>query len=106
MPQDSILLYQDEKGSIAPKTYGGPSWRSYKKLEKAHKIKVILNVFGFYDYTNDQMHTHSYKNKTRDQFLDFIKRLDRKMIPLLLMNILQHSVNTHKPGHHHFHQQH
>ena len=24
------------------------------------------------------MYTHSYKNKTRDQFLDFIKRVDRK----------------------------
>ena len=27
-PPDSILLYQDEKGSIAAKTYGGPSWCS------------------------------------------------------------------------------
>ena len=35
-------------------------------------------MFGIYDHTNDQMYTHSYKNKTRDQFLDFIKRVDRK----------------------------
>ena len=27
-PPDSILLYQDEKGPIAAKTYGGPSWCS------------------------------------------------------------------------------
>lgn len=30
-PPDSILLYQDEKGSIAAKTYGGPSWCSLHK---------------------------------------------------------------------------
>ena len=27
-PQDSVLLYQDEKGPIVAKTYGGPSWCS------------------------------------------------------------------------------
>jgi transposase len=35
-------------------------------------------VFGIYDYTNDQMLIHSYKRKTSKQFLDFIKRVDRK----------------------------
>ena len=75
---DSILLYQDEKGPVAAKTYGVQSWCSVQtKIEKAQKIKG-LNVFGVYDHTNDQMYTHSYKNKTGDQFLDFIKRLDRK----------------------------
>ncbi|HET9807697.1 MAG TPA: hypothetical protein VFP49_12390, partial [Nitrososphaeraceae archaeon] len=54
-------------------------WRSIiwcsvqTKIEKAQKIKGILNVFGIYDHTNDTMYTHSYKNKTGDQFLDFIK---------------------------------
>ena len=43
------------------------------------KIKGILNVFGIYDHTNNQMWTHSYKQKTRGkQFLDFIKRVDQK----------------------------
>ncbi|HEY6534607.1 MAG TPA: hypothetical protein VIY08_02180 [Candidatus Nitrosocosmicus sp.] len=38
------------------------------------KIKGILNVFGVYDHTNNQMWTHSYKQKTEGkQFLDFIK---------------------------------
>ena len=38
-PQDSVLLYQDEKGPIAAKTYGGPSWCSTQtKIEKAQKI--------------------------------------------------------------------
>jgi hypothetical protein len=42
---------------------------------KAQKTKGILNVFGVYDYTNDQMWTHGYKAKTGGkQFLDFIKR--------------------------------
>jgi transposase len=73
------LLYQDEKGPTTAKTYGGPSWCSVQtKTEKAQKIKGILNTFGVYDHTNDQMYTHCYKNKTGDQFLDFIKRVDRK----------------------------
>ena len=38
-PQDSVTLYQDEKGPIAAKTYGGPSWCSTQtKIEKAQKI--------------------------------------------------------------------
>src|SRR5215211_7186387 len=78
---DSILLYQDEKGGpTTAKTYGGgPSWCSVQtKTEKAQKVKGFLNVFGIYDHTNDQMYTHSYKNKTGKQFLDFIKRIDKK----------------------------
>ena len=52
------------------------------KIEKAQKIKGILNVFGVYDHTNDQMYTHSYRNKTGKQFLDFIKQNRFKnMIP-------------------------
>jgi hypothetical protein len=36
-------------------------------------------VFGIYDHTNNQMWTHSYKQKTegKQQFLDFIKRVDQ-----------------------------
>jgi hypothetical protein len=77
---DSILLYQDEKGPIiAAKTYGGPSWCSTQsKIEKAQKVKGILNTFGVYDYTNDKMYTHCYKNKTSEQFIDFIRRVDSR----------------------------
>jgi hypothetical protein len=40
---------------------------------------MILNVFGVYDHANNQMLTLSYKkHKTSKQFLDFIKRVDRK----------------------------
>ena len=55
-----------------------------------------MNVFGVYDHTNDQMYTHSYRNKTGKQFLDFIKRVDRKynssikQIFLVLDNISIH----------------
>jgi hypothetical protein len=93
------LLYQDEKGPTTAKTYGGPSWCSVQtKTEKAQKIKGILNTFGVYDHTNDQMYTHCYKNKTGDQFLDFIKRIDRKydsssvkQIFLVLDNVHQYT---------------
>jgi hypothetical protein len=60
------VLYQDEKGPIATKTYGGTSWSQVQsKVERAQKINgILLNVFGVYDHTNDQMYTHSYINKT------------------------------------------
>ena len=45
---------------------------------KAQKIKGILNTFGVYDYTNDKMYTHCYRNKTSEQFIDFIRRIDSK----------------------------
>ena len=73
------MLYQDEKGPIAAKTYGGTSWSQVQsKIERVQKINGILNVFGVYDHTNDQMYTHSYRNITGKQFLDFIKKVDRK----------------------------
>ena len=51
-----MLLYVDEKGPLTAKTYGGTSWSSTQvKVEKAQKIKGLLNVFGAYDYTNDKM---------------------------------------------------
>lgn len=72
-----MLLFQDEKGPIAAKTYGGTSWCSTQaKIERAQKIKGILNVFGFYDHTNDRMITHCYKNKKSKQFVDFIERVE------------------------------
>lgn len=73
------MLYQDEKGPIAAKTYSGLSWSQVQsRIEKAQKIKGLLNVFGVYDHINYQMHTHCYKNKTGKQFLDFINSMDRK----------------------------
>ena len=65
--------------------------------KSTQKIKGILNAFGVYDHTNDQMYTHCYKNKTGDQFLDFIKRVDRKydssvkQIFLVLDNVHQYT---------------
>jgi hypothetical protein len=71
------VLFQDEKGRIAAKTYGGPSWCSVQaKIERALKIKGILNVLGIYDHTNDKMFTRYYKKRNSHQFLDFIRRVD------------------------------
>ncbi len=79
LPSGSVLLYEYEKGPIAAKTHGGTSWSSIQsKVSKAQKIKGILNVFGVYDYTNNQMWTQGYKKKTGKQFRDFIKRVDQK----------------------------
>lgn len=63
------------------------------KVERAQKIRGILNVFGVYDYTNDRMFIHSYKKRNSHQFLDFIRRVDSfydstiKRIFLVLDNI-------------------
>ena len=35
-------------------------------------------MFGVYDYTNDKMHVQCYRNKTGKQFVDFLKRVDRR----------------------------
>ncbi len=63
---DYVLLFQDEKGHIAAKTYGGFLWCSTQaKIEHDQKVKDLLNVFGIYDYTNDRMLTHCYQQKRR-----------------------------------------
>jgi hypothetical protein len=51
--------------SIVAKTYGGTSWSVLHTVKdiKGPKDKKILNVFGVYDYTNDQIWTHGYKQK-------------------------------------------
>ncbi len=79
-PSDSVLLYGDEVGPVTTaKTHDGTSWSSVQvKVEKALKIKGLLNVFGAYDYTNDKMHVQCYRNKTGKQFVDFLKRVDRR----------------------------
>jgi len=53
-------------------------------------------VFGAYDHTNDKMNIHCYQKKTGKQFVDFLKRLDRrydktiKNIFLVLDNLSVH----------------
>jgi len=85
-----VLLYVDEKGPITAKTHGGTSWSSTQvKVEKAQKIKGLLNVFGAYDHTNDKIHVQCYKRKTAKQFIDFLKRVDREgMIRISKISLL------------------
>ncbi len=33
---------------------------------------------GTYDYTNDKIHIHCYQKKTGKQFIDFLKRVDKR----------------------------
>ena len=69
----------DEKGPITAKTHGGTSWSSVQvKVEKAQKINGLLNVFGAYDHTNDKMHVQCYRKKTGKQFVDFLKRVEKR----------------------------
>ena len=51
------------------------------------KIRRLLNVFGAYDYTNDKMHVHCYKNNTAKQLVDFLKRVDRRYDDKTIENI-------------------
>jgi transposase len=103
------VLFQDEKGPIAAKTYGGTSWCSVQaKVEHAQKIKGILNVFGIYDYTNDRMFTHCYKKKNGKEFIDFIQRVDSlydssvKTIFFVLDNISIHKAKKVKEAISHY----
>ncbi len=83
-----MLLYVDEKGPVTAKTHGGTSWSSVQvKVEKAQKIKGLLNVFGAYDHTNDKMHVQCYRRKTGKQFIDFLKRVDRRYDNKNIQNI-------------------
>jgi transposase len=83
-----VLLYVDEKGPITAKTHGGTSWSSTQvKVEKAQKINGILNVFGAYDHTNDKIHVQCYRNKTAKEFVDFLKRVDKRYDKNILKNI-------------------
>jgi len=68
-----VLLYVDEKGPIAAKTHGGTSWSSVQvKVEKAQKIKGLLNVFGAYDHTNDKIHMYNViKERQQNSLLIF-----------------------------------
>ena len=72
-------MYVDEKGSVTAKTHGNTSWSSVQvKVEKAQKINGILNVFEAYDHSNDKIYIHCYQKKTGKQFIDFLKRVEKR----------------------------
>ena len=89
LPGFASLLFQDEKGPIAAKTYGGSSWSSTQ-------AKIAVERVGICDYTNGRMLTHCYQQKKSNQFIDFIERVDSfydlntKRIFLVLDNALIH----------------
>lgn len=65
-------LFQDEKGPIAAKTYGGASWCSTQgKAEHSQKTKRIMNIFGAYDYANDKCLITARKRRTANSFLNY-----------------------------------
>jgi transposase len=44
-------------------------------------------VLGAYEHTNDKMHVQCYKRETGKQFVDFIKRIDRRYNDKNIQNI-------------------
>ena len=44
-------------------------------------------MFGAYDYTNDKIHIHCYQKKTGKQFVDFLKRVDKRYDDKNIQNI-------------------
>ena len=56
-------------------------------------------MLGAYDHTNDKIHVHCYRNKTGKQFVDFLKRVDRRYdkniqnIFLVMDNLSAHKSN-------------
>jgi hypothetical protein len=61
-------------------------------------------VFGAYDYTNDKIHVHCYRNKAGKQFVEFLKRVDKrydkniKNIFVVLDNLSVHKSKKIKDG--------
>ena len=61
-------------------------------------------MFGAYDHTNDKMHVHCYRNKTGKQFVDFLKRVDKRYdrniqnIFVVLDNLSAHKSKMVKDG--------
>jgi transposase len=95
----SILLYEDENGPVAAKTHGGSSWSSTRvKIEKAQNLKRLLNVVGAYDHTNDKVYVQCYKKKTGKQFIDFLKRIEKRSSNKNIQNIflVLDNLSTHK----------
>ena len=105
---NSVLFYEDEKGPVAAKThiwwYIMVLFCTIKEgIQQGSKDKRYPErVWYLYDYTNNKMWTHSYKQKTEGkQFLDFIKRADQKyndinikQIFLVLDNVSIHKSNN------------
>ncbi|MDW0149906.1 MAG: hypothetical protein QOK89_05950 [Nitrososphaeraceae archaeon] len=47
-PTESVLLYQDEKGPIVAKTYGGKPWSPVQsKIEKACCVAQLITANTF-----------------------------------------------------------
>ena len=44
-------------------------------------------MFGAYDYNNDKIHVHCYQKKTGKQFVDFLKRVEKRYDKNILKNI-------------------
>jgi hypothetical protein len=58
---------------------------------------LLINVFGVYDYTNDKMYTHCYKQKKSSQFIDFINKVDSLCSPSIkLVFIVLDNASIHK----------
>ena len=61
------------------------------KIEKAQKVKGILNTFGVYDYTNDKMYTHTAIQQKQDQWLEqFIDFICDVSIPDMILTSKQY----------------
>ena len=55
-------------------------------------------MLGAYDHTNNKMYVHCYKRNTAKQFVDFIKRVDRRYNDKNIQNIsvLLDNISVHK----------
>jgi hypothetical protein len=58
-----------------------------KDREGSKDKRAAKNVFGAYYHTNDKMHVQCYKKKTGKQFVDFLKRVERRYDKDILKNI-------------------
>jgi transposase len=53
-------------------------------------------VFGAYDHTNDKIHIHCYQKKTGKQFIDFLKRVEKRYDKNIQNIFLLDNLSAHK----------
>ena len=78
-PDDGIIVYQDEKGYLEVKKYGGRKLGTIpEKVNIRPKNSKRVCAFGVYIPSKDEVFIKCYNKKRSTQYIDFIKKLRKK----------------------------
>ncbi|MFQ6125084.1 MAG: IS630 family transposase [Candidatus Heimdallarchaeota archaeon] len=78
--EDVMVLYVDEKGSIAAKTYGGRNWAAKKEVvARNQKIKGKVMLFGAYNPHTKELLGRTAERKDAEAFLAFLAAFEKEI---------------------------